>query len=283
MEFFSDSPLDDLIAEFPDWLRADDPTAELYKWLNALAQAHADLDATAEQVYADTALATASGGGLRDEWAYLFDLRPELAAGNLSADQMRAYIAAWIACNGSVQGLLNLLLAILRLDPRNFEWGPLTTFASDGSGLTFGADGSGIGPLFQFSTQPDPAGGLAFPLDGSGLTFPEDALFFPEDGSGLTLAELHDAALFFAQDGTGLALPASFPATVPAPLFFPNFSSLTFPSGAAWVTVTENFPAYGLTVTIKTWLNFDRGAVRRALDRYRQAHATPTVYTESNS
>jgi hypothetical protein len=47
------------------------------------------------------------------------------------------------------------------------------------------------------------------------------------------------------------------------------------------VVVTEDFANYGLTVTIKQWLAFDRGAVRRAIDRFRQAHATPTVYVET--
>jgi hypothetical protein len=149
---------------------------------------------------------------------------------------------------------VNLLLAVILLDTRNLLYGPIATFDAGGAGLTFPANGSGIGPLYQFATAPDPIAGFIFPLDGSGLTFPDPALHFPGDGTGLTLSAVN----------------------------FPNFTSLTFPNGAPWVTVTENFTNYGLTVTIKTWLSFDRGAIRRVIDRFRQAHTTPTVYVETN-
>lgn len=279
MEFFSDSPLDDLVDELPAWLRASDPTSELHKWLAALAGQHADLDATAEQLYADLSLDTASIPGMLAEWAYVYDLRPDLSSGALTNDQVRAYVASWVACNGSAQSLTNLLLAIINLDPRNQLYGPFATFGAagtattfdaggagltfpvsglgialddgSGAGINFPADGSGI-TLYQLNTPPNVVGGLVFPGDGSGFTFPDPAVYFPEDGSGLLLD-----------------------------LTWPTFTPLTFPSGAAWVTVTEDFAHYGLTVTIKSWLAFDRGTVRRALDRFRQAHCSPTVYVES--
>lgn len=240
-----------LINELPAHLQgAIDPAAELRKWLTALAEQIDDLSAKAEQVYTDARLATASRDGLIAEWVLVYGLGNEIA--NLTTEQLRGYIEQWIACDGTTQSILNLLTAIINLNPAN-NGGPLLTFDAGGAGLTFDAGGAGVGPLYQYATKPDQTVGFVFPGDGSGLTFPDQALYFPVDGSGLTFG-----------------------------LTFPNVPDLTFPNNA-WVVITEAFSSYALAVTAKSYLAFNRPAFLRAINRFSQAHVAPVTYSEVNT
>lgn len=242
--------LAELQAEMPDHYAGarSDVQGELYVWLYVLALHTDQLSLTAEKILADARLATASADGLRDEWAAVYGLGSEIA--NLTTDQLRGYIAAWIACDGSTQSILNLLTAIINLNPAN-AGGTILTFDAGGAGLTFPANGSGL-RLYQYATKPDQTVGFVFPADGSGITFPDQALYFPNDGTGITLAAA-----------------------------FPNVPNLTFPNNA-WVTIAEAFTSYANTVTVKSYLAFDRGAFKRAIARFKQAHVT-TTYVEVNT
>lgn len=243
---------DVLLAEFPQHMRgAQEDTGELRTWIAALAAYIDQLSLAAEDVYADGSLATATPEGLREEWAQLYGLGNEIA--NLTTEQLRGYIEAWAKCDGSTQSVTNLLLAIINLDPAN-DGGAVLTFDAGGAGLTFPADGSGL-TMYQYATKPAQTVGFVFP-DG-GIQFPSAGLVMPADGSGLT----------FPGDGSGLT--------------FPTVTDLTFPNNA-WVVLTETFLSYALTVTVKSYLSFDRGAFQRAIARFAQAHVT-TSYVESNT
>jgi hypothetical protein len=249
--------LDALLNEVPQhFAGAFDPDGELNRWLSAIAVQIDQLSLAAEDIYADARLATATRDGLVTEWAFVYGLGNEIA--NLTDDQMRGYIESWIACDGSAQAIQNLLLAIVNLNPVN-AGGPLLTFPGGGGGLTFDAGGAGVGPLYQYATPPDQTIGFMFPSDGSPLVFPGGGgVVFPDDGSGLGLAS----------DGSGLLFPAA-----PSNLAFPN---------SAWVTLTEAFTTKALTVTVKSYLAFDRGAFKRAIDRFAQADVLWT-YVESDT
>jgi hypothetical protein len=49
------------------------------------------------------------------------------------------------------------------------------------------------------------------------------------------------------------------------------------------VDVIESFTTYTWTVTTKSYLNFDRAAFARAVERLRQAHLLPATITELNT
>lgn len=166
MEFFSPTreTLDDSL---PQWWKHRDPNSELYKLLQVLSEQVDDLGVLMESTYADTSLATAGDDALREEWALVYGVSNEQAP-IVSTEQLRDYLQALAAFDGSRTSLENMLLALLR-NPANDS--PGATVSTD---TTFPADGSGL-TLFQNPTAGE-LGYLAFPVDGSGLgldtTFP---------------------------------------------------------------------------------------------------------------
>lgn len=253
MDFFEPA-LPDLQASLPAWWQGAQPGGELYTWLVAMGNRIDEVSADAEQLYRDCFLATASTAGLLNEWAYAYGIQHELNS-TMTPEVVRGYIEQWIACDGSTHSILNVLLAIISLDPRN-QGGPVLTFDAGGAGLTFDPVGAGVGPLYQYTTVPDQTSGFVFPADGSGLTFPDPSLYFDDTGLGLT----------FDPGGAGIT--------------FPSFTPLVFPN-ATWVLITEDFAHYATTYTVKSYLAFDRSAFQRAIKRFEQAHCTWT-YTEVN-
>lgn len=104
-------------------------------------------------------------------------------------------------------------------------------------------DGSAIG-----------SGSLVFPYDGSGLVFP----IYP-----YVLGKTWEGTV-----STGETPPGAGP-------------GLTF-SENAWLEITEDPPNYAFTVTVKSWLDFDRDAFERTVERFRPAHlVAPTIIEET--
>lgn len=158
LEYFTDArgQLDDAL---PQWWANEDPSSELYKLLQALADMSDELAAEFEQIYADQALATASDAALREQWAVLY------GAGNeqlpTDTETLRAYLQARASEDGSVASLENTLLTLLRNPQNDVDVPGLildATFRSDGTGLTLGS---------QFI--PERGGYLVFPPDGTGI------------------------------------------------------------------------------------------------------------------
>jgi hypothetical protein len=153
----------------PHWWQKDNPASQLAIVLAAVAALADELAAEGEGIFADMSLATARDAALRSEWAPLYGAGAEQQP--MNTEQLRQYLQARTAEDGSVASLENTLLALLRND-LNDGADPLTldaTFPADGSGLTL-------------STTPGLAperGYLVFGVDGSGITLNTT---FPERG-----------------------------------------------------------------------------------------------------
>lgn len=241
-----DPALPDLQDAVWEWSQAANPRSVLYAFLASWGALLDELAATAGQIADDANMATASDTALRNEYAPLWGVANE----QLPADtgQLRDYLQARAAEDGSIGSLIRTLTTLIARDPN--LTGTELHFDGGGAGLTFPADGTG---LLLFEQTPGIAN-LTFPADGTGLTFPP-ALTFPADGSGLTFD-----------------------------LAFPALGGLTFGTGASpFFDITEQFTAHTLTFTVKGWLAFDRGAVKRALDRFRPGDVLPVIYIETNT
>ncbi len=250
MEFFEPT-LPDLQDRLPSWW-SQDPVSELGLHLGVFAALTDELAARAEAVYRNTRLATASDEAVREEWAYVYGVQNEQLPSTV--EQLRAFISARAAEDGSLPSLITTLLTLIAT-PINLV-GTVLLFDAGGAGLTFPVSGTGIGPLFQ---NPPPARpNLFFPIDGSGIAFPRGGDDFPADGTGL----------IFAFDGTGIP--------------FPPVVDLTFGIGSL-VDVDENISGRFFTVSTRSYLAFDRGAVKRTIGRYRPVHLLAPVYVETNT
>lgn len=116
MDYF-DPSLQDLQDTLPDWYAASDPASEMGLLLAALAALADELAAKGETIYADQSLSTATDAALRSEWAPLY------GAGNeqlpLDTETLRAYLQARAAEDGTLGGLEEALLALLRRPENN--------------------------------------------------------------------------------------------------------------------------------------------------------------------
>jgi hypothetical protein len=232
----------------PDWW-AKTGTANLAILLTALAVPLDELSGELEDLHSDMALINATLTGLRDEYAFAYGVENEQLPPTV--DALRAYIQTWESANGSKLSVIQTLTALLKT-PVNTT-GFQLTFPAGGSGFTFPTDGSGL-TLFQ---QTDDTAFLAFAADGSGLTFKPPAS--PLVGQ-----------IYVADPADGTTPPG------------PPGPGLTFPV-SGWVDVIESFTTYTWTVTTKSYLNFDRAAFARAVERLRQAHLLPATITELNT
>lgn len=168
--------LGDLQDHLPDWWRTEDPTSQLYLFLQPIADQIDGLSELFEQPYLDQVITTASLEGLMRNFAFAWGLQNEQLPAVVP--QLIAFIQELAAEDGSLQSLINALTALIS-SPAN-EGGPVLTFPSGGGGLTFPSNGTGL-TMYEFAPGGGPALALTFPSDGSGLVF-------PADGSGLTLS-----------------------------------------------------------------------------------------------
>lgn len=101
---------------------------------------------------------------------------------------------------------------------------------------------------------------LIFDAGGAGLTF-------PANGSGLPMFQQvpEVASLTFPVDNSGIPIDT------------------VLPNASGWVLITESPSTYTWNVQTKSYLNFDRAAFARAVERLRQAHLLPAVITEVNT
>lgn len=248
LELYEDS-LEVLQEHLPDWWAKEDASSILYAILTAIADQQDDLSEDLEALFADMALVTATLDGLREEYAYAHGIEYEQLPPTV--DALREYLRAWIAANGSKESVVQTLVAFLKT-PVNLT-GTQLVFAADGSGLTFPADGSGL-VMFQ---QTEDTAYLVFATDGTGITFP------PPEGSlvgQINVIAPSDGSTPPGATGDGLIFPLS-----------------------GWVDVVEDFQVYAWTVYTKSYLNFDRAAFARAVERLRQAHLLPATIIEQHS
>lgn len=238
--------LEQLQGNLPHWWATGDPTSNIYNVLVAIGGSYDELSGQVEDLLADAALSTATLDGLDTEWARLYGIGHEELPPAL--ETRRAYIQARAAEDGSRESLITTLLALIATDV-NLN-GDELVFPGGGGGLTLPSTG-----LIMFQLLAAFRQNLVIPADGSGLAFPPLSL------------------LDFAEDGTGIVLQANFPTESP----------ITFGDGVTgWFDITEDFTGYRFTVTTKTWLTFVRAAVRRAMERFRQAHLLTPLLVETN-
>lgn len=163
MEFFDSirGPLDDSL---PQWWAHREPTSELNYLLQAIAESSDELAAAMEDVYADQALSTATDSGLRTEYAVLYGAASESLTA-MTTEQLRSYLQARAAEDGSRTSLESTLLGMLHNDANDVAQATLTL------DTTFPASGG----ITLWQASPDRAY-LQFASDGSGLaltaTFP---------------------------------------------------------------------------------------------------------------
>lgn len=240
--------IEDLLDHLPDWWAAQDPSSEMYLLLAAIAGQVDLLAPLWQQPYLDQAIGTASLDGLRRNHALAWGVANEQS---LTQAQLAAYVQALAGDNGTLQSMVTILTALLDT-PVNTTGGPLLTFPAGGGGLTFPADGSGL-PLYEFAPGDGPSTltGLVFPIDGSGLMFPLDPAAILSDNE-------------IVADGT-TPLGAG-----PGLVFASN----------QFVTISQDFTTFTLTVQVPNWMQFDRGTFRRAVERFQAADWYPTVIEE---
>jgi hypothetical protein len=281
--------LGDLQDHLPDWWRTSDPSSEIYKFLTALAALIDGLSVLWEQPYLDQVLATASEYGLLNNFAYAWGVSHE----NLPTvvGQLRDYIAARAADDGSLGSIINTLTSLLNT-PQNTTGGPILTFPG---ALTFPANGSGIPLPIRFSDGglafPDPSGGnLVFPVDDSGLALPAT---FGSQPAGLIMYEFTPGngpgasiGLVFPANGSGLQFPEQTSVMVSDNVIVQDGTvalgagdGLIFGSNQ-FIELIPDYLGYRLTVKILNWLAFDRGALERAVERAQVADWLPTLIIE---
>lgn len=243
-----EAALADLQAHLPLWWASRDPNSALYGLLAAGGSVLDELAWLFEQPYLDSVLLTASQKGLELNFAFAWGLTHEQLPP--TTEQLRAYIWARTEANGSLESLAATLLALLNT-PANTTGGAVLTFPAGGEGLTFPENGQGL-TMFQFGPGEGPKAGLTFPVNGEGLIFPTLPSSLPSDN---------------LIGNTGETPPGAGP-------------GLTF-SQNEFVLIKENTPtAYALEVEVLNWLAFDRGAFKRAVERYQPAESLPAVIRE---
>ena len=234
----------------PSWWETRTPGTAIYSILAATGVLFDDLGVLFEQPYLNSVLDTASEEGLVRNFAFAYGLEDEQLPP--TAERLRPYIKACVEMDGSLEGLIRILMAIIGAEASvNTTGGPLLTFPAGGEGFTFPANGEGL-KLYQFEPGQGPKAGLTFPSNGEGLFFPVLPSVLPSENMIGDTGETPPGA------GTGL----------------------TF-SQNEYLLIAQNTPGpYQFTVEVLNWLTFDRNAFRRAIERYAPADALPPTIQE---
>ncbi len=156
----------------PSWWAANDPASEMAKFIAVAAELADDLSTEIEGIHVDQSIASARQPALQSEWAALYDASNEQLPDTAAA--LREYLLARAAEDGSLNGLEDTLLALLRI-PAN-DVGHELRFGTDLEPLTFPAVGAAQLRLFQDTTERT---NLAFPITGLPLPLPQT---FPQRG-----------------------------------------------------------------------------------------------------
>ncbi|MGA7539957.1 MAG: hypothetical protein WBW93_14450 [Steroidobacteraceae bacterium] len=238
----------DLQASLPAWWQTRTPSSTLYGVLSAIGGVIDTLAWVWEDVYYDQALSTCGQEGLLGNFAFAWGVQNEADA---LGEALKPYVEARAQEDGGVESLERTLLSIVLADPANLEGGTVLQFPAGGEGLLFPASGEGL-QLFEFAPGDGPTTGLFFPADGSGLQFPGSTELIEREGS-------------ISSEGT--------PAGAPEP-------GLRFSSNE-YVQINQNTPGPNeLEVRVLNWLAFDRGAFRRAVERFTPASCYPARIVE---
>jgi hypothetical protein len=244
-----EASLVDLQDHLPYWWESRNPEAALYSLLSVFAT---QIDALAwlfEWSYLNSVLNTASKEGLLRNFAFAYGLEDEQLPP--TAERLREYIRACAEMDGSLPGLLRVLMAVIGANAAvNTTGGAVLTFPAGGEGLTFPLNGSGL-TMYQFAPGEGPKAGLTFPANGEGLHFPVLPSLLPSDN---------------VIGATGETPPGAGP-------------GLTF-SQNEYLLVTQGPGEYEWTIEVLNWLTFDRNAFRRAVERYANADFYPAVIQE---
>ena len=239
--------LTDLQDHLPDWWATRAPGAAVESLLTLWGTRIDELAWLFENPYLNSVLATADEEGLLRNFAFAYGLENEQLPP--TAERLRAIITAAAEMDGSLNGLLRVLMAIIGAgEAVNITGGTILTFPGGGGGLTFPANGEGL-KLYQFAPGEAPTAGLFFPLNGEGLIFPTLPLALPSDNM---------------IGATGGVPPGAGP-------------GLTF-SQNEYLLITAG--PYQLTIEVLNWLTFDRNAFRRAVERYNPADCLPAIIQE---
>lgn len=243
-----EAALVDLQDHLPSWLETRTEGSVIFGVLASIGFVIDELSWIFERIFLDSALSTATEEGLLRNFAVAWGLEHEQLPSTV--EQLREYIAALAESDGSLQGLVATLFALLN-SPQNNTGGAILTFPEGGGGLTFPANGEGL-QMFEFLPGEGPTAGLFFPADGSGLKFPVLPSILPSD---------------HVIGRTGGIPPGAGPGLI--------FSQNQF------VAVKPNTPGvHQFTVEVLNWLEFDRGAFRRAVERYQPADCLPAIIKE---
>lgn len=240
----------DLQDHLPRWWASRDPESALYSLLAPLGSQLDQLAWLFENPYLNSVLATANEEGLIRNFAFAYGLSEEQLPP--TTERLRPYIQACAEMDGSLPGLIRILMAIIGSNASvNTTGGTILTFPGGGEGLTFPENGEGL-QLFQFAPGEGPKAGLVFPANGEGLHFPVLPLVLPSDN---------------VIGATGETPPGAGP-------------GLTF-SQNEYLLITQNSPGpYQITIEVLSWLTFDRNAFRRAIERYQPADCLPAIIQE---
>lgn len=136
----------------PSWWKHRVPGSNLDHVLTVQAEIGDELAEQLQQIADDGVLATASDDALRVEWGWLYGASAEDLA--LNAGNLRAYLQALAADDGSLTALIAFLTAIVNVPANEEDAGTPLEFPSDGSGLEFPSDGSGL-DLFEWIPYSD--------------------------------------------------------------------------------------------------------------------------------
>lgn len=239
----------DLQDHLPYWWASRDPDSALYSLLVPVGTLLDELAWLFEEPFLNSVLETANEQGLLRNFAFAYGLENEQLPP--TTERLREYIRACSEMDGSLQGLIRILMAIIGAEAAvNTTGGSILTFPGSG-GLTFPSNGEGLA-LFQFEAGHGPSGGLTFPANGAGLVFPESSSALPSDN---------------VIGDTGGTPPGAGP-------------GLTFAQNE-YLLITQNSPSTNeFTVEVLSWLTFNRSTFRRAIERYQPADSLPGIVLE---
>jgi hypothetical protein len=244
-----EASLIDLQDHLPLWWETGNPEAALYSLLYTFGTQLDQLAWLFEQPYLNSVLDTANEEGLIRNFAFAYGLEQEQLPP--TAERLREYIKACAEMDGSLLGLLRVLMAVIGANAAvNTTGGEVLTFPAGGEGLTFPANGSGL-TMYQFAPGEGPKAGLTFPANGEGLHFPILPSLLPSDNM---------------IGATGETPPGAGP-------------GLTF-SQNEYLLVTQGPGLYEWKIEVLNWLTFDRNAFRRAVERYSNADFYPATIQE---
>lgn len=240
----------DLQDHLPVWWQSRNPAAVLYGLLFSTGELLDELAWLFEQPYLNSVLNTADEEGLIRNFAFAYGLSDEQLPP--TTERLRAYIRACAEMDGSLEGLIRILMAIIGANEAiNITGGTVLIFPGGGEGFTFPASGEGL-HMFQFAPGEGPKSGLFFPANGEGLHFPVLPSVLPSDNMIAATGEVPPGA------GPGL----------------------TF-SQNEYILITQNSPdTFHFTVEVLNWLTFERAAFRRAIERYQPADSFPGIVVE---